>query len=78
MIESRDLENRMVTGGALRNREASEERFVTPSQMAEYWNVHVKTVYRDIRKGALPVFRLPGRGLRIRWSDMRRYGRPVE
>jgi len=78
MIESRNLENQMVTGGDLRNREAGEERFVTPSQMAEYWNVHVTTVYRDIRKGALPVFRLPGGRLRIRWSDMRRYGRPIE
>jgi excisionase family DNA binding protein len=51
---------------------------ISPSRLATYWNVHPNTVYRDIRKGALRAFRLPGGQLRIRISDARRYGRPVD
>jgi excisionase family DNA binding protein len=55
-----------------------EERYVTPSYLARYWNVHINTIYRDIQKGALRAYRLPGGPLRIRWSDAQAYGRPVE
>lgn len=51
---------------------------VTPSQLASYWNVHYDTVLRDIRKGALRAFRLPGGQIRIRTKDARSYGRPIE
>lgn len=51
---------------------------VSPSRLAEYWNVSVDTIYRDVRKGALRAFRLPGGQIRIRTSDARRYGRPYE
>lgn len=51
---------------------------VTPSGLASEWGVHVDTVYRDIRKGALPAFRLPSGRFRIRRSDAERYGRPIE
>jgi excisionase family DNA binding protein len=51
---------------------------VSPSQLARFWGVHVNTVYRDISKGALKAYRLPGGQLRVRNSDARRYGRPLE
>jgi excisionase family DNA binding protein len=51
---------------------------VSPSKLARYWGVHVNTVYRDIAKGALRGYRLPGGQIRIRTSDARRYGRPIE
>lgn len=51
---------------------------VSPSRLADYWGVHVNTIYRDIRKGALRAFRLPGGRFRIRGCDARRYGRPVD
>jgi len=57
---------------------ADEERYVSPSYLAHFWNVHVNTVYRDIAKGALPASRLPGGQLRVRWLDAKRYGRPIE
>jgi excisionase family DNA binding protein len=53
-------------------------RYVSPSYLARYWDVHVNTIYRDIRKGALPASRLPGGQFRIAIDDARRYGRPVE
>jgi excisionase family DNA binding protein len=55
-----------------------EERYVSPSWLAEYWDVHVHTIYRDIRKRALRATRMPGGRFRIRWIDARRYGRPLE
>jgi excisionase family DNA binding protein len=61
----------------IEHREA-EERHVSPSWLARHWNVHIDTIYRDIRKGALPASRLPGGQLRIRWADAKKYGRPVE
>jgi excisionase family DNA binding protein len=51
---------------------------VTPSRLARFWGVHVNTVYRDISKGALRAYRLPGGQIRVRNSDARRYGRPIE
>jgi len=50
----------------------------SPSRLANYWGVHVDTIYRDIRKGALKAFRLPSGQLRINLGDARRYGRPLE
>lgn len=55
------------------------ELHVSPARLASYWGVNVDTVYRDIRKGALRAFRVGARGqFRIRMSDAKRYGRPVE
>lgn len=51
---------------------------VSPSQLARFWGVHYETVLRDIRKGALPAFRLPGGQIRIRTRDARAYGKPIE
>lgn len=55
-----------------------DEPFTTPSKLARYWNVHPHTVYRDLRKGALRGYRMPGGQIRIRMVDARRYGRPIE
>jgi predicted site-specific integrase-resolvase len=56
----------------------ARDRTVSPGRLAAFWSVHPNTVYRDIRKGALKAYRLPGGQLRVRMSDARRYGRPVE
>jgi predicted site-specific integrase-resolvase len=71
MINPSDLQNRAVTGPV-------ESDVVSPSRLAADWGVHVKTVYRDIRKGALRAFRLPSGRVRIRRDDARSYGRPIE
>lgn len=78
MIDSRKLHNRMEDGADPRPRDGAEDRMVDPSDIADYWGVHVQTIYRDLRKGALPFLRLPSGRMRIRWSDARRYGRPNE
>lgn len=54
------------------------DEVVRPSQLAREWGCSPRTVQRDIRKGALPAFRLPGGSFRIRRSDADRYGRPIE
>ena len=52
-------------------------KFVTVSELAGYWRVSERTVYRHILKGALPVVRIgPFGRLRIRTRDALRYGRP--
>lgn len=56
--------------------EAEERPYLSPAQLAQHWGVHVETVRRDIRKGALPAYRLPGGEIRISVSDARRYGKP--
>jgi excisionase family DNA binding protein len=54
-----------------------KERYVTPGELARYWRVSTDTIYRDIKKGALPAYRIGSSGtIRIRIEDARRYGRP--
>lgn len=76
MTNEHDLENRSVSTRDLTNREIADAPHVSPSRLADYWGVHVQTIYRDIRKGALPAYRMPGGQIRIRTADARRYGRP--
>jgi excisionase family DNA binding protein len=53
--------------------------YVTVTDLARYWKVSVDTVYRDIKKGALPAYRVGSSGkIRVRLEDARRYGRPAE
>lgn len=52
--------------------------FVTVSELAAYWRVSERTVYRDIDKGALPVCRLPGGLIRIPIAVAQQYGKPNE
>ena len=56
---------------------ASLDTTISPARLAAAWGVEVQTIYRDIRKGALRAYRLPGGDLRIRVTDARRYGKPV-
>lgn len=78
MMERSDR-NQQVTSARVSNREHEEGPYVTPSRLARHWSVSLNTVYRDIRKGALPAFRVgSGKQFRIRMADARRYGRPVE
>jgi len=51
---------------------------MAPQELADFWRIHVQTIRRDIKKGALKAFRLPGGDIRIRRSDAIRYGRPIE
>lgn len=51
---------------------------VSPSRVAQFWGVHYDTVMRDIRKGALRAYKMPGGQIRIRTRDARAYGRPIE
>lgn len=63
---------------SLEEREREHEPAISPSRLASYWGVSVRTIYRDIQKGALPAFRLPGGQIRITTAEARRYGRPIE
>lgn len=69
MINRFDIQNRETAAG----REA-----LSPSELAADWGVDVRTVRRDIRKGALPAYRLPNGRFRIRRRDADQYGRPLE
>lgn len=52
-------------------------RHVTVRDLAAYWNVTTKTIYRHIDKGALKVLRLPGGNIRIPVEEARAYGKPL-
>ena len=53
------------------------EPFITVKQLAMYWGVAEKTIYRGIDKGSLVVTRI-GRAVRIATDDARRFGKPDE
>lgn len=68
------IENRQQDPGETDAR----ERTVTVAWLARFWGVHENTVYRDIRKGALRAYKLPGGAIRVLVSDAKRYGRPID
>ena len=75
----RAAQNHQVQPDALTHREGDEDcDYVSPSRLARHWGVSLDTIYRDIRKGALPAHRLPGGHFRIGKRAARRYGRPIE
>ena len=53
-----------------------QSKHVTVNELAEYWNVTPKTIYRHIDKGALAMLRLPGGDIRIPIAEARTYGKP--
>lgn len=53
-----------------------QAKHVTVQELAEYWNVTPKTIYRHVDKGALQVLRLPGGDIRIPIEEARAYGKP--
>ena len=63
-------------GAEIVDLESCETKFVTVRALARYWGVDIATIYRDIKKGALRVYRLPSGALRIKLSDALAYGRP--
>ena len=54
-----------------------QERHISPLELARYWNVGVKSIYRDIEKGALLAVKVRGQW-RIPIDDARTYGQPVD
>lgn len=53
------------------------EPYVLVSELADYWRVSTRTIYRDIDKGALPIERVGSSGMiRIPIESARQYGRP--
>ena len=54
------------------------EPYVTIPDLAIYWHVHRRTIYRDIAKGALRPHYLPSGYMRIAIEDARSYGKPQE
>lgn len=75
MTHDDDLRTRLVPAAPPSTED--KRAFVTPTQLAVHWHVHPNTIYRDIGKGALPAYRMPGGQLRIRIADAKRYGKPV-
>ena len=56
---------------------AHSGEFVTVSELAHYWHVSERTIYRHIFKGALPAIRIgPFGRLRLKIRDGLNYGRP--
>lgn len=72
MMEQSDQAN--PRGLETEHRADARERYVSPSRLAREIGVHINTIYRDIRKGALRVYRRPGsRQFRIKKADADRY-----
>jgi excisionase family DNA binding protein len=51
------------------------EPYVTVAELAEYWLVGRKQIYKQIEAGTLPAIRLGPRLLRIRTADARVFER---
>ena len=55
------------------------EPYVLVSELADYWRVSERTIYRDIDKGALTAVRVGSNGnIRIPIEAARQYGRPAD
>lgn len=75
--ETRPRAMRRAGPGVIVDLMTHPEPFVTVAALAAYWCVSADTVYRDIAKGALPVYRVgSSNSIRIRLDDARAYGRP--
>lgn len=56
-----------------------DERHVSVAELAEYWGVSERSIYRDIDKGALQSVRVGSGGIiRIPIEAARQYGRPTD
>ena len=60
---------------AVRDLQSHSESYVTVADLAEYWLVSRKQIYKQIEAGALPAIRLGPRLLRIRTEDAREFER---
>lgn len=57
---------------------ANGAEYVSPSDVAEFWAVNVKTIYRSIHANVLRAQQLPGGDFRIAQADAANYGTPIE
>ena len=60
---------------ALKDLQSHPEPYVTVADLAEYWLVGRKQIYKQIEAGTLPAIRLGPRLLRIRTADARAFER---
>ena len=59
----------------LKDLQSHSEPYVTVAELAEYWLVGRKQIYKQIEAGTLPAIRLGPRLLRIRTVDARAFER---
>ena len=59
----------------LKDLQSHSEPYVTVAELAEYWLVGRKQIYKQIEAGTLPAIRLGPRLLRIRTADARAFER---
>jgi excisionase family DNA binding protein len=60
---------------AVKDLQSHSESYVTVAELAEYWLVGRKQIYKQIEAGTLPAIRLGPRLLRIRTVDARAFER---
>jgi excisionase family DNA binding protein len=60
---------------AVKDLQSHLEPYVTVAELAEYWLVGRKQIYKQIDAGTLPAIRLGPRLLRIRTCDARAFER---
>jgi excisionase family DNA binding protein len=60
---------------AVKDLQSHAEPYVTVAELAEYWLVGRKQIYKQIEAGTLPAIRLGPRLLRIRTIDARHFER---
>ena len=58
--------------------QSHSEPYVTVAELAEYWLVGRKQIYKQIDAGTLPAIRLGPRLLRIRTADARAFERSAD
>jgi excisionase family DNA binding protein len=61
--------NRESSDAPLRDLASHLATYVTVTELAEYWMISRKQIYKQIEEGYLPAIRLGPRLLRIRTSD---------
>ena len=59
----------------LKDLQTHTEPYVTVAELAEYWLVGRKQIYKQIDAGTLPAIRLGPRLLRIKTADAREFER---
>lgn len=60
---------------SVKDLQSHPEPYVTVAELAEYWLVGRKQIYKQIEAGTLPAIRLGPRLLRIRTTDARLFER---
>ena len=63
---------------AIKDLQSHSEPYVTVTELAEYWLIGRKQIYKQIDAGTLSAIRLGPRLLRIRTSDARAFERSAK